>query len=116
VNIRQEKGESLRMFMERFNRGTLNIQNPSLNVALHHMVIALRPESFADSLCKKLTSNLDELRQRAAKFMQLEYLREYKNQARPRQAVIRGMRRRKSDLVDPIMVGMTNTKRIVAID
>jgi len=35
-----------------------------------------------DNLCKKPALNLDELRYRAAKFMQLEELREFCNQAR----------------------------------
>ena len=60
---------------------TLNIQNLSPDVALHHMVITLRPRPFVDNLCKKATSNLDELRQRPTNFMQLKELREYKNQA-----------------------------------
>jgi len=33
-------------------------------------------------LCKKPAANLDELRQRVAKYMQLEELREYRSQAR----------------------------------
>jgi len=62
VNIRQEKGESLRVFMESFGKVALSIQNLSLEVTVHHMIIALRSGPFADSLCKKPTTNLDELR------------------------------------------------------
>jgi len=40
------------------------------------MITALRSGPFAESLCKKPTTNLDELRQRATKFMQMEELRE----------------------------------------
>ncbi len=82
VNIRQEKGESLRMFMERFGRVALGIRNLSPEVTMHHMITALKPRPFADSLCKKPATNLDELRQRASKFMQMEELREFRNQAR----------------------------------
>ena len=49
---------------------------------MHHMIIALRPEPFVDSLCKKPTTNIDELRQLATKFMQMEKLREFQNQVR----------------------------------
>jgi len=41
------------------------------------MITTLKPRPFADNLCKKPTVNLDELRQRASKFMQMEELREF---------------------------------------
>ena len=64
INIRQEKGETLRTFVERFEKLTLWIQNLDLNVALHYLVTTLRPGPFA-----KLAHDLDELRYKAAKFM-----------------------------------------------
>ena len=60
----------------------MSIRNLSPEVAMHHMLTALRPGPFADSLCMQPAVSLDELRRRAAKFMQLEELREFKNQAR----------------------------------
>jgi len=69
VNLRQEKIGSLYMFMERFGKVALNIPNLNPEVAMPHMVTTLKPKPFSDSLCKKLTTNLDELSQRAAKFM-----------------------------------------------
>ena len=81
VNIRQEKGESLRTFMERFGKVALSIRNLSPEVTMHHMITTLKPRPFVDSLCKKPATNLDELRQRASKFMQIEELREFRNQA-----------------------------------
>jgi len=68
--------------MERFRRVALGIQNLSPEVTMHHMITALKPGPFADSLCKKPATNLDELRQRASKFMQMEELKEFRNQAR----------------------------------
>jgi len=68
--------------MERFSKVTLNIWNLSLDMVMHHMVTALQPMPFSNSLCKKPTANLDELRQRANKYMQLEELREYRSQVR----------------------------------
>ena len=53
---------------------------------MHHM-------PFPDSLCKKPTTNLDELRQRALKFMQMEELREFCNQARTNGGGKRGIER-----------------------
>ena len=46
---------------------------------MHHLVTALKPGPFVDSLCKKPMSNLDELRTRATKFMQMEELNEFRN-------------------------------------
>jgi len=55
--------------MEMFNKVTSNIRNLSPDVAMHHMVTALRTWPFSDSLCKKPAANLDELRQRAIKYI-----------------------------------------------
>jgi len=82
VNIRQERGEFMRTFMKRFGKVALSIRNLSPEVTMHHMITALKPRPFADSLCKKSTTNLVELRERASKFMQMEELREFHNQAR----------------------------------
>jgi len=68
--------------MERFGKVALNIWNLNPEVAMHHMVTALRPDIFSDSLCKKLVLDMDELRQRATKFMQLEELKEFRHQVR----------------------------------
>jgi len=46
-------------------------------VAMHHLVSTLWPDSFVSSLCKKSTTNLDELGCRATKYMQLEELTKY---------------------------------------
>jgi len=78
VNIRQERSESLRAFMERFRKVALNIQNLNPKVAMHHLVTALKPGPFSDSLCMNSTIDIDELCQRAAMFMQWE---EYRQQS-----------------------------------
>jgi len=59
----------------------MNILNLSLDVAMHHMLTALRPRPFADSLCMQPTGSLNELRKRATKYMQLEELMEFCNKA-----------------------------------
>ena len=74
------------MFTEMFDKVTLNIKNLShiCKVALHHMVITLKSGSFTYSLSKKSVANLNELQQRATKFMNLEELREYRNKTMPK--------------------------------
>jgi len=51
VNIRQEKEESLRTFMDRIDKVALCIRRLISEVAMHHLITALRPRPFADSLC-----------------------------------------------------------------
>jgi len=82
VGIRQEKGESLRTFVDRFSKVAMSIQNLSPNVVMHHMLTLLRSGQFADNLCMQSAASLDKLRKIATKFMQLEELREFRNQAR----------------------------------
>ena len=61
VDIRQEKGESLRTFIDRFGKVAMSIRNLSQDVAMHHMMIALRRGPFAGSLCMHPAASLDEL-------------------------------------------------------
>ncbi|XP_068475113.1 uncharacterized protein [Phaseolus vulgaris] len=82
VGIRQEKGESLRTLINRFSKTAMSICNLSPEVTMHHMLTALHTGSFADSLCMQPATSLDDLRRRAVKFMQLEELREFRNNAR----------------------------------
>ena len=79
VGIRQEKGESLRKLIDWFDKVTMSIWNLSPDVVMHHMLTTLRSGSFADNLCIQPATSIDEVRCRAAKFMQLEELREFKN-------------------------------------
>jgi len=81
VSIREEKGESLRTFVDKFNKVAMSIRNLSPDVAMHHMLTTLCPGPFADNLCIQPTDSLDELRKRHAKYMPLEELREFHNQA-----------------------------------
>ena len=48
---------------------------------MHHMLMVLRLGPFANSLCMQPAKSLDNLEKRAAKYMQLEELREFRNQA-----------------------------------
>ncbi|XP_020209268.1 uncharacterized protein LOC109794208 [Cajanus cajan] len=54
--------------------------NPA--VALDRLNTALRPGPFVNSLCKKLPADMNDLRRRAEKYMQMEELAETRNQAR----------------------------------
>jgi len=82
VNLRQEKIETLRVFMERFGNLTLQIRDLNPEVALHHLVTGLKPRPFTDDLCIRPTYSLEEIKRRSTKFMQLEEVREFKNRLR----------------------------------
>jgi len=68
------------VFMERFGKMTLKIKNLSPEVALHHLVITLKPGPFSGSLCKNPAASLEELRRRIAKYMVLEELKDFRKQ------------------------------------
>ncbi|XP_020225041.1 uncharacterized protein LOC109806922 [Cajanus cajan] len=82
ANIRQEKKESLRSFMDRFNKIAMEIKNLNPAVAMDRLNTALKPGPFVDSLCKKPPLDMNNLRRRAEKYMKMEELTESRNQAR----------------------------------
>jgi len=50
----------------------MGIRNLMLKIAMHHLVEAIPPSLFTESLIKRPTKNMEELRNRATKFMQIE--------------------------------------------
>lgn len=58
--------------MEHFKNKSLNIWNLDLAGTMQHLITILRLEPFMNNLCKKLTSNMDELRRKEVKHMQME--------------------------------------------
>ena len=71
-NVKQERGESLRTFMDRFSKVCMGIHNLNPDIAMHHLVSAILPGRFTESLIKWPPHSMDELRTRATKFMQIE--------------------------------------------
>jgi len=72
LNVKQEKGESLRAFMDRFSKVCMSIRNLMPKIAMHHLVGAIQPGKFTENLIKRPVRDMDELRTRATKFMQIE--------------------------------------------
>ncbi|XP_020206568.1 uncharacterized protein LOC109791660 [Cajanus cajan] len=81
-NLRQRDDESLRCFMERFANISIKIRHLNPEVALHSMLMALKPGPFVDSLCRHQPANMDELRARAAGYIQMEEHAEFRNTIR----------------------------------
>ncbi|KAG5068125.1 hypothetical protein JHK85_000502 [Glycine max] len=79
---RQADDESLKNFMDTFGRTAVQIRNLNPEVALHSMLLTLRPDKFVDSLCKKPPSSMDELRERAKGYIQMKEISRFRNQVR----------------------------------
>ncbi|XP_020208749.1 uncharacterized protein LOC109793701 [Cajanus cajan] len=82
ANLRQGDDESLRAFMERFANISVKIQNLNPEVSLHAMLIALKPIPFVDSLCREAPRDMDDLRARAAGYIQMEEYSAFRDQVR----------------------------------
>ncbi|XP_020224193.1 uncharacterized protein LOC109806230 [Cajanus cajan] len=66
ASLRKNDDEPLRAFMERFAATSIKIRNLNPEVALHAMLMALKPGPFVDSLCRESPRDMDEFRARAS--------------------------------------------------
>ena len=82
LNLRQEEGESLRTFIDRFGVIAMKIKDLTPNLILHYMVMALKPGPFADELAMRLPLGMQELRKRASMFIRVEEMRHYQDRVR----------------------------------
>ncbi|XP_020239478.1 uncharacterized protein LOC109818426 [Cajanus cajan] len=82
ASLRQSDDEPLRAFIERFAATSIKIRNLNLEVALHAMLMALKPGPFVDSLCQESPCDMDELRARAAGYIQMEEHSAFRDQVR----------------------------------
>ncbi|XP_047180349.1 uncharacterized protein LOC124847011 [Vigna umbellata] len=80
TNIKQEKGESLRDFMDRFNRTARQVRGVGKKFTISTLATALRPSPFADNLFVEPPLTLDELQERAARFIRIEEMRAVQRQ------------------------------------
>uniref|UniRef100_A0A2N9HYA4 Reverse transcriptase/retrotransposon-derived protein RNase H-like domain-containing protein n=1 Tax=Fagus sylvatica TaxID=28930 RepID=A0A2N9HYA4_FAGSY len=72
LNIRQREGESLRSYVQRFNKEAVQIDEPNEYVALTAFNTGLRKGDFLFQLCKDPPKSMSELMYEAQKFINAE--------------------------------------------
>ncbi|XP_027915918.1 uncharacterized protein LOC114175339 [Vigna unguiculata] len=77
VNIRQEDGESLRSYLNRYNCMSIKIKDLSDEIVRHHFSYGLQPGVFTDKISRKKSKTMEEMRERATKFIQMEDMQEF---------------------------------------
>jgi len=85
VNIRQEDGESLRSYLDRYNRMSVKIKDLSDEIARHHFSYGFQPGVFADKISRKRPKMMEEMRERATKFIQMEDMQEFRVKKREKE-------------------------------
>ncbi|XP_025702583.1 uncharacterized protein [Arachis hypogaea] len=72
LGIKQGDRESLRSYMERFDKACLDIQNLPTETAIMSLVNGLREGPFSHSISKKYPISLNEVQERAKKYINME--------------------------------------------
>ena len=72
LNIRQREGESLRSYVQHFNKEAVQIDEPNKYVALTAFNAGLRKGDFLFQLCKNPPKSMSELMYEAQKFINAE--------------------------------------------
>ncbi|XP_014499276.1 uncharacterized protein LOC106760352 [Vigna radiata var. radiata] len=80
VNLRQGKDETLRAFMHRYNHAARRIKGVSLEFIISSLPNCLKAGFVSESLYAELPSTLEELQQKMAKFIKMEYQRIFRKQ------------------------------------
>ncbi|XP_061373936.1 uncharacterized protein LOC133316228 [Gastrolobium bilobum] len=73
--VRQQSGETLRSFLDRFDKEALQVQGLDPKVQLHILLSGLREGAFAYELARHEILDLEEVKRKAQEFMRIE---EYK--------------------------------------
>ncbi|XP_014506531.1 uncharacterized protein LOC106766310 [Vigna radiata var. radiata] len=75
-NLRQGKYETLKAFMDRYQKMVRRVKGLDVELALQYVMPALRPGPFKDSVCRKRPKTMEELRERAADEMRVEEMKQ----------------------------------------
>lgn len=72
VRMRQGREESLKTFMDRFNRTAQQVRNADQRMIVSALTTALQPGPFVDYLYAEEPQTMDELQNRLASFIRVE--------------------------------------------
>ncbi|XP_057756155.1 uncharacterized protein LOC130975365 [Arachis stenosperma] len=72
LGIKQGDWESLRNYMERFNKVCLDIQSLLIEASIMGLINGLREGPFSHSISKKYPTTLNEVQERAEKYINME--------------------------------------------
>ncbi|XP_017438386.1 uncharacterized protein LOC108344456 [Vigna angularis] len=75
VNTKQEKDETLRAFMQRYNETTRRVKDINHTFIISNLPSGLRPGYFAEQLYADPPASMEELQSTIAKFIRIEDLR-----------------------------------------
>lgn len=76
--VKQNTEESLRVFLKRFNKISLDVPTCAAETKISAFVQGLRDEDFFRSLVKKVPHNFEELLSRAEKYINMEEAQKHK--------------------------------------
>ncbi|XP_029144876.1 uncharacterized protein [Arachis hypogaea] len=72
LGVKQEVGEPLRDYMERFNKACLKIQDLPTEAVIMGLVNGLREGPFSQSISKRHPTSLSDVQERAEKYINME--------------------------------------------
>ncbi|XP_072087133.1 uncharacterized protein [Arachis hypogaea] len=72
LGAKQEVGKFLRVYMERFNKACLEIQNLPAEAVIMGLVNGLREGPFSQSISKRHPTSLYKVQERAVKYINME--------------------------------------------
>ncbi|XP_072076599.1 uncharacterized protein [Arachis hypogaea] len=72
LGVKQEVGETLRDYIERFNKAFLEIQNLPIEAIIMGLVNGLKEVPFSQSISKRYPTSLNEIQERAKKYINME--------------------------------------------
>ncbi|XP_017405394.1 uncharacterized protein LOC108318916 [Vigna angularis] len=75
VTLKQGKEETLRAFMDRYQKTVRRVKALCPELALHYILPALKPGPFKDSVCRRAPKTMEELRERATDEIRVEEMK-----------------------------------------
>ncbi|GKU97245.1 hypothetical protein SLEP1_g10414 [Rubroshorea leprosula] len=85
MQVHQKEGESLRDYMQQFNKATLDIDNVPDTICLSALLHGLKPGRFLDDLLENPPKSWNEVNDRSASFILFEDFQSSKRRADDRQ-------------------------------